>query len=157
MGAKQRVELMQDPIPNPALKDLEMLVGQWSLEIDFPSDPPTTVRGHVSFDWLEGGAFLVMRSGVEWEGPSGSVAVIGRDDAAETYTMLYFDARGVSRIYQMSFGDGIWKQWRLAPGFSQRFTGTLSDDGATISARWEKSSNGAHWEHDFDLTYTRVT
>jgi hypothetical protein len=37
------------------------------------------------------------------------------------------------------------------------FTGTLSDDGSTIVARWEKSSDGSHWDHDFDLIYTRVT
>lgn len=147
---------MPPPTPNPALTDLEALVGEWSVEMAFPADPPTTVRGRASFAWLEGGAFLLMRAGgIEWSGPSGAVAVIGRDDAAETYAMFYFDARGVSRIYEMSFGDGVWKQWRSAPGFSQRFTGTFSDDGTTITARWEKSSDGTRWDHDFDLTYRR--
>jgi hypothetical protein len=149
---------MPPQTPNPALKDLEPLVGEWSVEIAFPTDPVTTVRGSVSFAWLDGGAFLVMRSGgIEWSGPSSSIGVVGRDDIVETYSMLYFDARGVSRIYEMSFDDGVWKQWRSAPGFSQRFTGTLGDDGSTIMARWEKSSDGAHWDHDFDLTYTRLT
>jgi len=148
---------MQSQTPNPTLSDLETLIGEWSLEILFPADLATPVRGSVSFEWLEEGAFLAMRSGIEWSGPSGSVAVIGRDDMAENYSMLYFDARGVSRIYEMSFGDDVWKQWRSAPELSQRFTGTLSDDGATIAARWEKSSDGSHWDHDFDLAYTRVT
>ena len=148
---------MEPQTPNPALSDLEPLVGEWRVEIAFPADPETPVRSSVSFEWLEGGAFLVMRAGVEWSGPSGSVAVIGRDEKTETYSMLYFDARGVSRIYEMSFGDGVWRQWRSAPGFSQRFTGTLSDDCSTIAARWEKSSDDSHWDHDFDLTYTRVT
>lgn len=157
MGAKQKGDLMEQPIPNPVLNDLEALPGEWSLEIDFPSDPPIAVRRHVSFEWIEGGAFLVMGAGVEWEGPSGSVAVIGRDEALETYAMLYFDARGVSWIYQMSFGEGVWNQWWSAPGFSQRFTGTFSEDDNTIVARWEKSTDGSRWEHDFDLTYTRAT
>jgi len=52
--------------------------------------------------------------------------------------------------------DGVWKLWRDAPGFSQRFTGTFSDDGRTIKGRWEKSGDGAQWDHDFDLTYTKV-
>ena len=30
------------------------------------------------------------------------------------------------------------------------------EDGNTIKAQWEKSSDDSHWEHDFDLTYTRV-
>ena len=97
----------QTPSPAPSLKDLEALVGEWTIAIAFPADPATPVRGSVSFAWLEGGAFLIMRSGVEWTGPSGSVAVIGRDDAATIYTMLYFDARGVSRVYEMCFGDGV--------------------------------------------------
>jgi hypothetical protein len=143
-------------MPNATLKDLEALVGEWDIEIVLPADPPTIMRGRVTFEWLEGGAFLVMRE-VEWSGPSGSVAVIDRVVAAETYAMLYFDARGVSRVYEMSVGDGVWKQWRSAPGFSQRFTGAFSDDGSTIAARWEHSSDGSHWNHDFDLTYTRVT
>jgi hypothetical protein len=40
--------------------------------------------------------------------------------------------------------------------FSQRFLGTFSDDRNTIAGRWESSSDGSDWEHDFDLTYTRV-
>ena len=57
----------------------------------------------------------------------------------------------------MSLRDGVWKLWRDAPGFSQRFEGRFSDDGKTISGRWEKSADGVQWEHDFDLTYTRVS
>jgi hypothetical protein len=115
------------------------------------------VQGRASFDRIEGGAFLVMRVEIDWEGPSGSVSVIGRDDAGEDYTMVYADARGVSRIYGMSFRDRVLKQWRSAPEFSQRFTGTLSEDGTTMSATWETSTDGTTWEHDFDLTYRRVS
>ena len=43
------------------------------------------------------------------------------------------------------------------PGFSRRFNGMFSDDNKVIAARWEKSSDGSNWEHDFDLTYTRVS
>jgi len=85
-----------------------------------------------------------------------AIAIIGPDDAAETYCMLYSDSRGVSRIYQMSLGGGIWKMWRDFPGFSQRFTGTFSDANNTINASWEKSSDGSNWEHDFDLTYRKI-
>jgi hypothetical protein len=56
----------------------------------------------------------------------------------------------------MSFDHGAWKMWRDAPGFSQRFSATFSPDGNRIGGAWEKSSDGQHWEHDFDLTYTRL-
>jgi hypothetical protein len=46
--------------------------------------------------------------------------------------------------------------WRDAPGFSQRFTGTISQDGSSIRAAWQKSPDGSSWEHDFDLIYARL-
>ncbi len=144
------------PQPNPALKRLDVLVGEWNGEISSPAYPSTIVRERASFDWLEGGAFLIWHSDVERPGPPNSISVIGRDDSAKVYSMLYFDSRGVSRIYEMSLEDGAWKMWRESPGFSQRFMGTFSDDGHTITARWEKSSDGVNWEHDLDLTYTRI-
>ena len=86
-----------------------------------------------------------------------SIVIIGPDDAAETYCVLHYDSRGVSRIYQMSLSDGVWKVWRDFPGFSQRFIGTFSEDGNTITAAWEKSVDRSNWEHDFDLTYTKLS
>jgi hypothetical protein len=59
-------------------------------------------------------------------------------------------------VYEMSLRDNVWKLWRDSPGFSQRLTGTFSEDGKTITGRWEKSSDGSNREHDFDLTYAKV-
>src|SRR5215813_7984503 len=145
---------------NPALERLGVFVGEWKTEItsmSFHSDPSAVVGGHTSFRWLEGGAFLLQRSEVPNTEFPRSTAVIGPDDAAGTYEMLYFDSRGVSRIYRMTLSGWIWTLWRDFPDFSQRFNGTFSDDNNTITAYWEKSSDGSHWEHDFDITYRRVS
>jgi hypothetical protein len=56
-----------------------------------------------------------------------------------------------------SFDEGIWKVWREAPGFWQRFSGTFGDDGESIRGVWEKGPDGSTWEHDFDMIYTKVT
>ena len=40
--------------------------------------------------------------------------------------------------------------------FAQRFTGTFSDDGDSITGRWETSSDGADWQSDFTLHYRRT-
>lgn len=143
---------------NPALERLALFVGEWDLEItsmSFQADPSAVERGHSSFDWLEGEAFLIQHSEISNPEFPRSVAIMGSDDAAGTYRMLYFDSRGVSRIYQMTFSGGIWTLWRDFPGFSQRFNGIFSEDGNTIIAYWEKSSDGVKWEHDFDLTYKK--
>jgi hypothetical protein len=42
-----------------------------------------------------------------------------------------------------------------APGFNQRFTGTLSADADTIDGRWEMSKDGVTWNLDFELAYHR--
>lgn len=144
---------------NPALERLGVFVGEWDLEItamSFHTDPSAVERGHTSFDWLEGGAFLIQHSEISATDFPRSIAIIAPDDAAETYGMLYFDSRGVSRIYRMTFSGGIWTLWRDFPGFSQRFHGTFSEDYNSITARWEKSSDGSKWEHDFDVTYTKA-
>jgi hypothetical protein len=57
----------------------------------------------------------------------------------------------------MTLNDGVWKLWRDSPDpFPQRFTGTFSDDGNTITGRWEKAEDGSSWATDFDLTYRKV-
>ena len=138
--------------PNPALKELEALVGEWEVEVpQFPGP-----RGRAIFEWLEGGAYLRLRADAPDPAPSATL-IISRDESSETYTLLHYDSRGVSRVYQMSFGEGVWKMWREAPGFWQRFSGTLSDDDSSIRGAWEKSPDGSNWEHDFDLIYRKVT
>lgn len=100
--------------------------------------------------------FVVQREEeVSPEYPHGS-RIIGLDDAAGTYCVLHYDSRGVSKIYQVSLSNEVWKVWRDFLGFSQRFSGTLTEDGKTITASWEKSVDGSKWERDFDLKYTRV-
>ena len=142
------------PRLNPALERLNVLVGEWKMEA---TKEQFKLEGHAMFEWLEDGAFLLQRSDFEpAKLPPASTMIIGSDESTETYNILYYDSRGVARMLRMSLKDGIWKIWREAPGFSQRFTSTFSEDGNTITGRWEKSLDGTHWEHDFDLTYTKI-
>lgn len=150
---------LEDQARNPALSELEVLVGEWDVEISnitFLSAPAESIRIEISFAWLFGGAFLRMhqRGGEGAIVPNG-VSVISRDAVDENYTLLYFDERGVSRNYQMSLKGGTWKVWRSAPGFMQRFTGAIGKGGQRIAGRWERSFDEGNWEHDFDITYVR--
>jgi hypothetical protein len=40
--------------------------------------------------------------------------------------------------------------------FSQRFTGTFSDGGDTITGRGQTSRDGASWDDDLALTYRKI-
>ena len=144
------------------LETLEPFVGEWSLIAAFKNIPPADAGARVTFEWLPGKTFLIERWEVPVpEAPDG-IAIIGADPKSEgNYLQHYFDSRGVARVYKMSFEDGIWKLWRDEPDFSpldfsQRFTGTFSDDGQTIAGRWEINHDGKTWEHDFDLTYIKA-
>ena len=143
------------------LKALEPLVGEWSMVPTFKDLPPAESDARVSFEWMPGERFLIERWEVPVpEAPDG-IAIIGADPESDgSYLQHYFDSRGVARVYKMSFEDGVWRLGRserdFSPlNFSQRFTGTLSDDGKTIAGVWEICHDGETWEHDFDLTYTK--
>ncbi len=114
------------------------------------------VTGQASFAWIENGAFLEMRQGMQPQNAPDAIWLMSRDESGEDYQVFYYDSRGVSRVYAMSFEGGAWKIWRNASGFSQRYEARVSEDGNSIRGRWEKSSDGQHWEHDFDLDYTRI-
>jgi|SRR5215204_2962667 len=142
-------------IPNPTLQPLSILVGEWNTVGTHPL-LPDTLHGPTAFEWLAGGAFLMMYSEIEEPGVPSAIAIFGSDDATGELFMLSVDARGVSRKYEMALRDNVWNLWRNGPDFASRFTGTFGDNGDTISGVWEIAENGATWERDLELTYTRV-
>jgi hypothetical protein len=153
---------MAQKAENPALERLAVFVGEWSMVAEFKNVPPSDVGARVVFEWMSGKRFLIQRWEVPVpEAPDG-IAIIGADPESDgNFLQHYFDSRGVARVYKMSLSDGVWKLCRDSPDFSpldfsQRYTGTFTDEGTTISGAWEICHDGTTWEHDFDLTYTKV-
>ena len=149
---------MEQPTAEKALKELEVLVGEWALEATGPDGEPWPGKASLTFEWLEGSdkRLLVERATVEMPEAPDTVCVIGADAANGTYHQLYTDSRNVCRIYEMTVGDGEWKIWREGEPFDQRFTATISDDAKTINGLWELNE-GDGWKTDFDLVFRRVT
>ena len=142
---------------NPVLEPLGALVGEWRTTGTHPAVPGTTFHGRTSFEWHEGGAFLLMRSEIEEpEVPSG-IAIIGSDDAAGTFTMIYFDERDVSRRYVVDVTDGEVSWHRDEAGFAQRMVLKIAADGTRVDGRGTMSHDGGPWEDDLQLTYERVS
>ena len=139
-----------------ARERLEALVGAWTLEAGPPGGPAWPGGGRVTFEWLDGEPLLIGRTQIELPEAPDSSSVIGCDGLNDTYYQLYTDERDVQRVYEMSLREGVWKLWRHGDPFSQRFTGSFSDDGKTITGRWEMAEDGKTWRTDFDLTYTKV-
>src|SRR5690242_8840925 len=129
-----------------ALGHLDRLTGKWVTEATHPALPGLLVHGGVDIRWLEGRRFLLQRAKMEHADFPSSISIIGnierdRLPAADVsdedgLAMHYFDSRGVFRSYDVSLEDGVWRVWRRAPGFSQRFMATFAPDGDTITGRW---------------------
>jgi hypothetical protein len=147
---------MDQPTAEEALRRLEPLVGEWTLEARWPSGEPWPGGGRATFEWHDSGAHLVERVTAELAEAPDNVSIIGCDAANGTYVQLYSDERGVCRVYEMSIGDGEWRLWREGEPFSQRFTATISEDGNTIAGRWETAEDFTNYTTDFDLVYRRV-
>ena len=143
-------------IPNPALETLAALVGRWDTVGRHPLMPGVVLHGRVEFDWLEGGAFLLMRTEMDEPGIPSGLAIFASDDAAHRLFMLYFDERGVSRKYDVTFSDGVLRWSRDEAGFAQRFAITIASDARSMAGRGEMSRNGARWEGDLELEYRRA-
>ncbi|HEY4851000.1 MAG TPA: hypothetical protein VII22_09390 [Streptosporangiaceae bacterium] len=153
------------PAGRPAALDrLDVLIGRWEMEASFgagyfgPGTPATTQRGGLTtFEWLEGRYFLIQRFVVDHPAAPSGIAIIGPGGVPGALEQHYYDSRGVARVYQAGLDGATWKLWREAPGFWQRYSGVVSEDGTMIAGAWEGSADGRDWKRDFGLTYIKAT
>jgi hypothetical protein len=141
---------------HPALERLSPLIGEWSMQTSLGP-----AVGRASFEWVLGGQYLLERTGVPGApGAPDGLAIIEVQPEG-SYLQHYYDSRGVTRLYSMTFEHGTWTLLRDKPDltpldFAQRYVGQLSPDGDTIDGRWEISDDGAGWRVDFTLTFSRL-
>ena len=142
-------------------RDLAPLIGSWEVEADFGEGGPGTARGTCAFEPILDGRFVIHRSEMDDPVPD-STSLIAPNPDTSNYLQHYFDARGVVRLYAMTFVEREWSLLRVSPdfsplAFSQRFRGTVSEDGETIEGAWEASDDGVNWRFDLNLAYRRAT
>ena len=138
-----------------ALDRLSPLIGEWSMHTSLGA-----AVGRASFEWALGGQYLLERTGIPDvpEAPDGLAIIEVAPNGS--YLQHYYDSRGVTRLYSMTFEDGTWTLLRDKPDFSpldfaQRYVGEVDPDGDTIDGRWETSDDGTTWRLDFTLTFHR--
>ena len=141
---------------NAKLDPFETLIGAWRLELTHPLLPDTVVRGGATYEWLEGGRFLIQRAVNEHPQFPDSISVIGVMEGENDLSMQYFDSRGVHRIYAIGFDGSELKMERDAPGFAQRASAKLSEDGSTLAGIWQLNEDDQGFRDDLAFTYRRV-
>jgi hypothetical protein len=141
---------LQVPEQNPDLKGLDRLVGTWEVS--------GGAQGKATYEWMEGGFFLVQRVDLEQYGQRvKGIEIIGHErpfgaEPSQDIKSRFYDNSGntLDYVYELE-GDTltIWGGERGSPAY---FKGTFSDDGDTVSGGWVYPDDGG-----YESTMTRVT
>jgi hypothetical protein len=142
-------------IPNRKLQPLQFLIGNWTTRGTHPAMPGRVLRGRTSFAWHEGGAFLVLHSQVDEPDFPDGVAIIGSDDGAGKFSMIYFDERGTSRIFDVSVSNRTVSCKRDDPVFAQSLVITVEDREGKMTSTGKMSRNGGPWTDDLSQVFER--
>jgi hypothetical protein len=137
---------------DPALEPFEALIGTWDTEAKHRL-VDEVVPGTITYEWLEGGHFIVERSHNDHDLFPDAICVIGAPEDGDGLVMEYFDSRGVRRTYGISLEDGVLRMWRDAPGFDQRFVGTVRPD--TVEGMNQLAETPGEWQDDMKVVYRR--
>jgi hypothetical protein len=153
-------KIMKNVVGKP-LDALQPFIGEWSVEGKHVAFPNAVIRGRSVFEWWGDRTFLMHTSTFDHPDFPDSISVMGATRPDGGLALHWFDTRGVHRLFDMTFADGVWTIDRKADGpkdFDQRMRATFSADGKTITANSEMRDPGTHeMTHDFSVTYTRVT
>jgi hypothetical protein len=139
---------------DPLLEPFAALIGAWTTEASHPLFDGL-VPGSVTFEWLEGGRFLIQRSHHDHESFPDSISVIGAPEAGDGLVMEYFDSRGVRRTYGISLDSGVLRIWRNQPGFAQRFSAKVGQEA--FDGLWQLAERAGDWRDDLKVSYRRRT
>jgi hypothetical protein len=139
----------QPPEPNPDRKGLDRLVGTWEVS--------GGAEGRVTYEWMEGGFFLIQRVDLEQYGQKiKGIEVIGHErefgaEPDEDIKSRFYDnmSNTLDYVYELD-GDTltIWGGQKGSPAYSK---GKFSDDGDTLSSEWVYPGGGG-----YRSTMTRV-
>jgi len=145
------------PNERPAeLDQLNSFIGRWMTEgetVGERESPATTIVASDVYEWAPG-RYFVMHSAYGRIGTIGvgGVEMIGFDPATSQFQCMFFDSQGNTSRQTLSSQDGIWR-WN---GPHARCTGVLSDDGRTLTARHERSDDGAIWVPSMNVVLRKI-
>jgi len=140
----------QPPTPNPDLKNLDRLVGTWKV-----SGPD--IHGQVTYEWMEGGFFLMQHFDFVHGGHSvkgmeiiGHLQPFGEAPSPDIKSRVY-DTVGNTLDYVYELEGDTLTIWGGEKGSPAYYRGTFSRDGNTNSGAWVYPGGGG-----YESTMTRV-
>lgn len=112
----------------------------------------TRVKGTTTIERLHN-SFVVIRNSDADKKPE-DIWVIGYSDPQEKYQMFYYDQRGVSRIFDASFGQ-ITVFQRDDNNMHQRITLEITTDGLH-SVDEASEDQGTTWRKDLEMAHVKI-
>jgi Protein of unknown function (DUF1579) len=122
------------PQPDPALRNLDRLVGRWSMEGRPVGSDETNIRGETTFRWLPGGFFLEQHMQLDFMGLEiESLELIGYDPETETFPSTVFSNLAPAPLpYKWEVaGDAVTITVSYGP-LDATFTGAWREDGTFV-------------------------
>ena len=138
------------PKPNPDLKSLDRLVGTWKV-----SGPD--IDGQVTFEWMEGGFFLMQHVDFVHGGRViKGLEIIGHlqpfgEEPSKDIKSRFYDTMGNTLDYVYELDGDTLTIWGGEKGSPAYYRGTFSEDGNTNSGAWVYPGGGG-----YESTMTRV-
>ena len=152
----KKSNILQPGKPDPALKHLEVFVGKWNTEGETTDDQSGAVKkitGTSTTEWMDGGFFLIQRWDVRIGGEKNTgFEIIGYDTSSKAYISHYYHSIGLSQEYQLTVQGNTWRY----KSDSERCKLVVSDDGNTLSAKWEKLNDDSKWVSFCEMKATRA-
>lgn len=142
MSENDQAENTKQPsVPNPDLKNLEGLIGTWRVS--------GGLQGTNTFEWTEGGFFLIQRFDFERDGhPIRGIEIIGHEQqfgaepSAEIKTRVYSFTDGLTLDYVYEMNNDELTIWMEKKGSSGYMKGKFSDDGDSLNIEWTYPGGG---------------
>jgi hypothetical protein len=148
----------QTPEILPEHRHMNVFIGTWRVTGENGEGAGkfanTKVTGEETYEWMTGGFFVVNHWDRQFKGGGRHTGTgyIGYDAMADQYSVHAFDNLGFMRAYEATpYGN----RWTYA-GKKERAEITFSDDGSTMTVRWEVTPDGSKWIPLCDLTGTKM-
>jgi Protein of unknown function (DUF1579) len=142
---------------------LNVFVGRWHTTGEVVAGPPapgTKIDAVDTYEWLPGGYALIhYADSAIGDDRIQAIEIIGYDPARGAYFGPFFDDQGGAGWEEIRVDGATWT-WRgeMVLGVRHhRAIATVSDDGDTITARHEQSSDGVSWQPWMKVTLARET
>lgn len=147
----------------PGLEALSPLVGKWHTEgaqLESPLGPASPFVAVETFEWLDGGHFLVHRLDGRFGNQAAACIEIMGKNASGLFAQTFYNDGNVSQWKLEEQGQtlvmtGTWPS-NAPDGFQIRYTMSVTELGNTLEGKWEYAKDGSSFQTFLEARATKA-